>query len=274
MADRVHPRDSPPSSTEFKPTTPLFSPDHLQSPMKPPAPAPEKPVPPPRETYVIQIPKDQVYRVPPPENAKRYAKLSGKKPRRSACCCCFCWFLGLLVALILLACIAAGVLYLVFRPEAPKYSVDSVSIKGFNLSSSDPLSPEFDVTVKADNPNDKIGIDYRTGSSVNVYYNDVRLCNGKLPVFYQPSNNVTVFVMALKGSGIELTSAARKALVNGVNKANLPFNLKLRAPVKIKVGSVKTWTITIKVNCDVTVDKLTANAKIVSKACDYGVDLW
>ncbi|OAY37586.1 NDR1/HIN1-like protein 13 [Manihot esculenta] len=273
MADRVHPRDSPPSSSEFKPA-PVSSPDNLQLPMKPPAPLPEKPVPPPPGTYVVQIPKDQIYRLPPPENAKRYKKLSGQKPRRSSCCCCFCWFLGLLVVLILLAGIAAGVFYLVFRPEAPKYSIDSISIKGFNLSSSAPFSPEFDVTVRADNPNDKIGIDYRTGSSVNVYYNDVRLCNGKLPAFYQPSNNVTVFVTALKGSGIELTSAVHKALVNGENKGKLPFNLKLRAPVRIKVGSVKTWTITVKVNCDVTVDKLTSKAKIVSKDCDYGVDLW
>ncbi|KAF2300083.1 hypothetical protein GH714_008102 [Hevea brasiliensis] len=241
--------------------------------MKPPAPLPEKPIPPPG-TYVIKIPKDQVYRVPPPENAKRYEKLSRKKPSRSACRCCFCWFLGLILTLIILAGIAAGVLYLVFRPKAPKYSIDSLSIKGFNLSSSAPLAPEFDVTVRADNPNKKIGIDYRSGSSVNIYYNDVRLCNGKLPVFYQPSNNVTVFLTSLKGSGIELTSAVHKALIDGENKGTLPFSLKLRAPVKIKVGSVKTWTITVKVKCDVTVDKLTANAKIVSKDCDYGVDLW
>lgn len=273
MADRVHPRDSPPSSTEFKPTPPS-SPENPESPLKPLAPLPEKPVPPPPGTYVIQIPKDQVYRVPPPENAKRYEKLSRRKPHRSACCCCLCWFIGILLTLILLLGIAAGVFYLVFRPEAPKYSIDSVSIKGFNLTSLAPLSPEFDVTVRADNRNDKIGIDYRTGSSVNVYYNDLRLCNGKLPVFYQGTNNVTVFVTALKGSGIELTSAVQKALLDGERKETVPFRLNLRAPVKIKVGSVKTWTITVKVNCDVTVNKLTANAKILSKNCDYGVELW
>jgi hypothetical protein len=48
------------------------------------------------------------------------------------------------------------------------------------------VSPEFDVTVRADNPNDKIGIYYRKDSSVEVYYSDVRLCNGVLPMFYQP----------------------------------------------------------------------------------------
>ncbi|KDP42899.1 hypothetical protein JCGZ_23841 [Jatropha curcas] len=271
MAERVHPRDSPPSSTELK-KTPSASPDR---PLKPAAPLLEKPVsPPPAGTYVIQIPKDQVYRVPPPENAKRYQQLSRRKHRRSTCCCCLCWFFGLLFTFILLAAIAAGVLYLVFRPEAPKYSIESVSIKGFNLTSSAPLSPEFDVAVRAHNPNNKIGIYYRTGSSVNVYYNDVRLCNGKLPVFYQGTNNVTVFVASLKGSGIELTSAVHKALISGETKGAVPFKLNLRAPVRIKVGSLKTWTITVKVDCDVTVDKLTSKSKLVSKHCDYGVELW
>ncbi|XP_048234554.1 NDR1/HIN1-like protein 13 [Ricinus communis] len=276
MADRVHPRDdSPQSSAEFKPS-PHSSPDHQHSPVKPAAPLLEKPIPPPPAagTYVIQIPKDQVYRVPPPENAKRYQQLSRRKPRRSTCRCCLCWSLGLLVTLILLAGIAAGVLYLVFRPEAPKYSIDKVSIKGFNLTSSEPLSPEFDVTVRAENPNDKLGFYYRTGSSIDVHYQDNRLCNGQLPVFYQGTNNVTVFKTVLKSDGVELTSAVHKALVEGEKKKAVPFKLNLRAPVKIKVGSVKTWTITVKVDCDVAVDELTTSAKIVSKDCDYGVELW
>ncbi|XP_065868398.1 NDR1/HIN1-like protein 13 [Euphorbia lathyris] len=272
MADRVHPHNSPPSPTESKPILPE-SPESSHSPTTI-SPPPEKPAPPPG-TYVIQIPKDQVYRVPPPENAKKYEKLSHRKPRRSSCCCCLCWFLGILVTLILLAGIAAGVLYLVFKPEAPKYSIDSISIKDFNLTSSGPYSPEFDVTVRADNGNDKIGIDYRSGSSVDVFYKDVRLSYGKLPVFYQGTNNVTVFKTVLKESGIELTSSVHKALlVDSQIKKTVPFGVKLRAPVKLKVGSVKTWTITVKVNCDVTKDSLTAKGKMVSKDCDYSVELW
>ncbi|TYH80920.1 hypothetical protein ES332_D03G165500v1 [Gossypium tomentosum] len=220
MAERIYPGDSPPSSGEH-------------SNPKPAPPSSDKPIPQPG-TYVVQIPKDQVYRVPPPENARRYAHLS--KP--------------------------------------PNYSVESVAIKGFNLTSPSPLSPEFDVTVRADNGNDKIGIYYEKGSSVNVYYQDVNLSNGALPVFYQPTNNVTLFKTALKGSGIELTAASLRSISNDQNKGTVPFTLKLRAPVKIKAGSVKTWKITVKVTCKITVDKLTAASKIVSKDCDYGVDLW
>ena len=178
------------------------------------------------------------------------------------------------LVLLLAAVIAAAVVFFVFKPESPNYSVESVAIKGFNLTLSSPLSPEFDVTVRAHNPNDKIGIYYEKSSSIEVYYEDVNLCNGALPAFYQPTNNITVFKTALKGSSIKLTNSALWTLSDEQNKGTVPFTLKLRAPVKIKVGSIKTWKITVKVTCKITVDKLTAASKIVSKDCDYGVDLW
>ncbi|KAJ6717171.1 LATE EMBRYOGENESIS ABUNDANT (LEA) HYDROXYPROLINE-RICH GLYCOPROTEIN FAMILY [Salix koriyanagi] len=208
------------------------------------------------------------------ENAQRFERLSRGKPSRSRCCCCLCWFLSFLAAFLFLLGLAAAILYLVFRPESPDYSIERVSISGFNLTSSGPISPAFNVTVRANNPNNKIGIYYEKGSSVNVYSDGVKMATGSLPVFYQDKNNVTVVVTSLKGTGIELTSGVRTALATGVSKGTVPFNLALRAPVKLKLGSVKTWKITVKVDCELTVDKLTASARIGSKSCDYGVDLW
>ncbi|CAK9165721.1 unnamed protein product [Ilex paraguariensis] len=271
MADRVHPKDSPPVTGEPGAT---LSEASAVAPSKPVQPPPEKPVPPPPGAYVIQVPKDQVYRYPPPENARRYQSLTRKKSQRSCCCRCLCWIFGLILLFVILIAIAAGVLYLVFRPEAPKYTVEDIAIKGMNLTSSSPLSPEFDVTVRAQNPNNKIGIYYLTGSSVKVLYTDVNLCNGALPAFYQPSNNITLFQTVLKGPSIVLASSVKSGLVNDQRQGSVPFRLNIKAPVKIKVGSVKTWKITVKVKCDVTVDSLTAESKIVSKDCDYSVKLW
>ncbi|KAH9774337.1 NDR1/HIN1-like protein 13 [Citrus sinensis] len=109
---------------------------------------------------------------------------SRRRKSHSTICCCFRFCCYSLLLLVLLLAIAAGIFYLVFRPEAPNYSVD-----------------------------DKIGIYYERGSSVAVYYKDVSLCDGVWPQFYQPSNNVTVCKTALKGSTIELTSPMRKDLV-------------------------------------------------------------
>ncbi|CAJ1971181.1 unnamed protein product [Sphenostylis stenocarpa] len=272
MADRVHPRDSPPVSAELPSASPQES-SLVPQPLRPPP--SEKPVPPPG-TYVIKIPKDQVYRVPPAENARRYDQYTQRRHRRSRCCCCCCWLIGIIFIFVVLLGIAAGIFYLVFRPEAPKYSIENIAVRGINLTSSSAaaISPEFNVTVKADNPNDKIGIYYLKDSSAEVFYNDARLCNGVLPAFYQPSNNVTAFGTVLKGNEIELRSEDRRSLVEAQTKLKVPLTVRIRVPVKIKVGSVKTWKITVKVDCDVTVNELTAQSKIVSKSCDYKVDPW
>lgn len=284
MADRVHPRDSPP------PQPPVSANDETSSESSEPMltlatrpnPCPDKPVPPPG-TYVIHIPKDQVYRVPPPENANRYQALTRKsKARRRPCCRCLCWSLGILAFLLALLAVSAAIFYLVVKPRSPNYSVDAISVSGLNLTAANAaastaslkVSPEFDVTVRADNPNDKIGIYYEPKSSVEIYYDDVLLCNGSVPSFYQPSNNVTVFETALKGSDVVLTSTVKNSLLQAQSQGKVPLLLTVRAPVKIKVGSVKSWTITVKVDCDITVDSLTANAKIFSKDCHYGVKIW
>lgn len=268
MADRVHPRDSPPQSPP-----PPRSPEH-GSPTKPLPPPEDKPVPHPvRGTYVIQIPKDQIYRFPPQGDDRRYKRRSSyrKTGRLQRCCCCS---LAAVAVLVLLLAAAAGVFYLVVRPRSPDYAVSGISIGGLNLTSTGAVSPAMDVTVRANNPNGKIGIYYLGGSSAEVYYTGVKLCGGALPAFYQPPDNATVFEAALKGEAMVLASQVRQALASDQSQGSVPLTVKVTAPVKLKVGAVRTWKITVKVTCDVTVDKLTATAKIGSTDCDYGVDIF
>ncbi|CAI8597724.1 unnamed protein product [Vicia faba] len=271
MADRVHPNASPLSNGSPTPSsekTPASVPPAPKA-----APSATK-APPPAGTYVIQVQKDQVYRYPPPENARRFDNYTRRKSSRCRCCRCFCWFIGVILTLAVLLAIGAGVFYLVIRPEAPKYSINRVSVQGMNLTTRSPISPEFDVSVNADNGNRKIGIYYNKDSTVELFYRGVKLCNGALPAFYQPSNNVTVFETVLKGNNVEVAGSDRNALLNAVKKQSVPLTLKLRVPVKFKAGSVKTWAFHVKVQCVVTVDRLTAKAKIVSRDCSYGLDLW
>lgn len=58
---------------------------------------------------------------------------------------------------------------------------------------------EFDLTLFENNRNHKIGIYYeKDHNSLEIFYRDVRLSKGVLPMFYQPSNNITMFPMVLK----------------------------------------------------------------------------
>jgi hypothetical protein len=64
--------------------------------------------------------------------------------------------------------------------------------------------------------------------------------------------------------------------VNAVAKSSVPLTLKVRALLKIKLGSVTSlMMIRVELDCVVTVDQLTAQAKIVHKdVCDVRSHLW
>ncbi|KAK4257320.1 hypothetical protein QN277_006923 [Acacia crassicarpa] len=256
MADQVHSRNS-----YVVPRNPIH-------------PAPENPVPPsPEQTYIIQIPRDEAIRFSPSENGRRMEQYVRRENRwRPSCCRLLCWQICLLIFGIALG---GAVLNLILVLEGPRYTIERISIHGMNLTSreSQAISPEFDIALRAKNLYTIFGIHYQKDSSVKVYYNELRLVDGALPAFYQPSNNVTVFQTSLKGFMVVLTSTDAKALGDAQNKRIVPLTLMLEAPVKLKAGSVETWKMTVMGNCLITVDSLTAKANVVSNNCDIFINL-
>ncbi|VVB16909.1 unnamed protein product [Arabis nemorensis] len=228
---------------------------------------------PPPGTYVIELPKNQIFRVPPPENAHRYEYLSRRKPNQTSCRRCFCYSLTAVLILLVLAAAAVGILFLVYRPQKPQFSVSGFSVAGINLTSSSPITPVIEAKVRSQNGNGNIGLIYVEGIAAEVFYNGTKLGNGVFAALKQPAKNVTVMTTALKGSRIQLTSSLRKELTESQKKGKVPFNLRIEAPVKFKVGAVTTWTMTVKVDCKITVDKLTASATVITEICDTGLSL-
>nr|CAD1817395.1 unnamed protein product [Ananas comosus var. bracteatus] len=152
MADRVHPDDhlnsspekpKPEREPEMETETETDRAEYLPS-------FAEKPKPPPG-TYLIQIPKDQVFRVPPPENASKLAAYtrrssSSRRRRRRRCCCLL---LAAAAALALALAAAAAALYFALRPKLPSFSLASLAINGLAPSSSSPISPDLAAAIRA-----------------------------------------------------------------------------------------------------------------------------
>ncbi|XBI64775.1 hypothetical protein VPH35_044808 [Triticum aestivum] len=240
-----------------KPVPPL--PQHQQ---KPPAPQPG--------TYVVQVPKDKVFRVPPPENTRLFQHYT----RRADCSCLrACLYLSLAVLLAA----AVGVVYLAFKPRQPAYSVVSLAVSGLagvsNASAPGPLSPGFAATVRADNSaNGKVGVHYDgAGSRVAMSYEGVSLADGAWPAFYQAPCNITVFVAKAKGSGIRFSERERGQMAAAERLRSVPFDVDITVPVRLQLGGVRTWAVPVMVRFAMTVDRLAASAKVVSRPCDVNV---
>ena len=297
---RVHPAAAAASSSDFSgemnqsaaSSDPSSSPPysfHFEKPLPPTAAAPPPaaarryqqllPAPQPG-TYVVQMPKDKVFRVPPPENARLFQHYTRRARRRARCSCArVCsWLLLALVLLAAALAASAAVVYLVFKPRQPDYTLLSLAVSGLggilgNASSTAApapvaFSPEFDATVRADNPNGKIGVHYEGGGShVAVSYGGVRLADGAWPAFYQGPRNVTVLVATAKGLGIRFSERLLGDIAAAGRLRSVPFDVDVKVPVRLQVGGVRTWAVPVRVRCAVVVDRLAADAKVVSKSC-------
>ncbi|XP_061959723.1 NDR1/HIN1-like protein 6 [Populus nigra] len=184
------------------------------------------------------------------------------KKRRSCCCRFLCWTLSLLLLLILVIGAVAGILYLVFQPKLPKFSIDTLQITRFNLTTNSSLSATFNVTITARNPNKKVGVYYEGGSHISVWYTGTNLCQGSLPKFYQGHRNTTVLNVLLSGQTDDgntlLTSLQQQKQQTGI----IPLNLKVDQPVRIKLGKLKLMKVKFRVRCRLDIDSLAANNAI------------
>ncbi|KAL1204268.1 NDR1/HIN1-like protein 13 [Cardamine amara subsp. amara] len=228
---------------------------------------------PPPGTYVIEIPKEVIFREPPPENAQRYECLSRQKPNRSGCRRCCCYSLAVVLLLFVLVTLVAGIIYLVYQPQKPRFSVTGVSVAGINLTSSSPVTPVIKIKVRSQNHNGKVGFIYGKGNEAELFYDGIKLGNGEFTAFEQPVKNVTVMRTVLKRSSIQLTSSSREELEELQKKGKVPFVFGMEAPFKFKIGIITTWKMTVTVYCKVTLDKLTASATVVTENCDTGLSL-
>uniref|UniRef100_A0A0A0L0D0 Late embryogenesis abundant protein LEA-2 subgroup domain-containing protein n=1 Tax=Cucumis sativus TaxID=3659 RepID=A0A0A0L0D0_CUCSA len=247
MADRVHPTLNPDSASN----NPLKSP--------------------PSATYVIQIPKDQVYRIPPPENAARFNLYTRHHHRPSPCRRFLCFIL----LLLLLSAITSALVFLILQPDLPRFSILAVSISRIKPNTTS-FSPQFNVTIRAENHNKNIGIYYEKNSTVSMNLSDVMLCEGALPLLYQPPRNVTVMRVKVKGSGIRLSSSTGKAFEDWEKEGKtLRMKVDVRGPMKMKLYWMEMrWRIRAKVTCKILVKKEMGKTKVMEEKCDHSMKLW
>ncbi|KAJ3681020.1 hypothetical protein LUZ60_015509 [Juncus effusus] len=267
MAERVHPLDPPSFTFTPLPRQTSETPSDDTSPFLSRSPTPTIH---PSDTYVIQIPKEQILREPPPENAHR-AKVFARRPRRRQLIRrCFCCSIASLLCLILAVGAFIGILFLVLHPKAPSYGLTSVSFAGMDpvlTSAYASLSPRIDTVIETNNTNKKISIIYQEGGTVSLSFQDTELCSGEWPSFRSKPKTSAEFKVELSGSGILLTSTTRDALVNDHSKKEVPLVMEAKVPVKIKLGAFTSWKITVKVKCDITVGGITGDPNILKKDC-------
>ncbi|POO02840.1 Late embryogenesis abundant (LEA) hydroxyproline-rich glycoprotein family [Trema orientale] len=245
-----------------------------------PPPPPSEPLSSPRlsrpETYVIQIPKDQIYRVPPPENAQIAERFrnpkSSKEKKNRYLPCLLCMGITLLVVGLILGLTVLALYYFSLSLEAPEFSIVNVVVRKLKYSSSHggkSSTYSYKVSLKAENKNSRTGIYYVSrGSSSSLSYGEKNIGIGKFPTLYQGENNSTNLGLVLYGSEGALPRQMAKSMKENKSHSPVWFGLKMNVPVKMYLLFVEIWRKEILVDCIVKVSTLGKGSQVISQACE------
>ncbi|KAJ8428447.1 hypothetical protein Cgig2_024108 [Carnegiea gigantea] len=202
----------------------------------------------PVQTYIVQIPKDQIYRVPPPEHAKiveRYRNPATNRGRSRCMCWCLSVFFTLAFIIMVISCVARFTL----SPKPPTFSVKHLVVKHPEKLG----PPGFQITVETDNPNSNNDIEYGTGTAT-LCHKDKEVAKGGFP----PLDNVGPGKV---GSMDVVLEGSRKAELPEKPKSPLTLDLEMSIPAKMK-----TWLFTKKkdmnIECEFEVNSLGDNVKL------------
>ncbi|KAF9681895.1 hypothetical protein SADUNF_Sadunf05G0050700 [Salix dunnii] len=219
------------------------------------------------ETYIIQIPKDQILSTPSLENAiiaERH-RLPQKKKRP----CCNRW-LCIIVALILLALVIGIIVWtfhILFTPKVPLFTVVNVIVK--NPPSTDKKThPGYQITLETENPNGRLSISYGNKGDATLLYKNHKIGTGKFPEVDQDAGSSESIELVLTGSNGPLPDDVETSIQDKKGKKHVSLSIKMDVPITMKgIGGFKLGSKEINVVCAFQVSSLGAGKDVVSQKC-------
>ncbi|KAL1308937.1 hypothetical protein HN51_051573 [Arachis hypogaea] len=213
-------------------------------------------------TYVIQVPRDQVYRVPPPENARiaeKYQKTTVKVDRKRRC-----WIYARIVMYIgivlCIGCLLIGFYIMLNKPKDPRFVIQQFSFQNGT-------NPTYNITLQVHNPNSKAGILYKEGQ-VSLSAKQQEIASGAFPTVFQEHCSSTTMTLKLKElKDNNLPKEVQESVTNVNKKVHVTFSLTMQYHAGITTWKLRDGKKKYHVLCQVTVDSLTEDTNVLSQDC-------
>ncbi|XP_008807076.2 uncharacterized protein At1g08160-like [Phoenix dactylifera] len=173
------------------------------------------------------------------------------------------------LALIILACLAILIFWLIVRPAQLEYSVDDASIHGFNLTANE-LNATFNLTLRAENPNQRVGV-YYDSVDIVVWYSDQMVAFSEVAPFYQGHRNVTTIEVDPVAKSVPLLAPVVDNLQHDRSAGAVELEVKVRARIRFKVGLAKTKHYKLTAYCSPAVVHFSSPARFERTYCDVHI---
>ncbi|KAI3892726.1 hypothetical protein MKX03_020777 [Papaver bracteatum] len=190
---------------------------------------------------IFPPPKSQLYR----ENRPTYRPLPRHHRRQRIILLCFSNLV--LIGILLLAAISGGVIYSIYQPKKPSFSLTALKITQFNITNSKSddtahLNSKLNLTILAKSEN-KYMIYYFNPMNVSVTpqnHPDVEIGSGSDFILGTHNRTSLRFVLTTANS---LKSYVKK-------KNAFPIKVRLNTKVKVKMGVFNTRKVGLLVTCE------------------------
>ncbi|GAB4844730.1 hypothetical protein Ancab_038120 [Ancistrocladus abbreviatus] len=162
--------------------------------------------------------------------------------------------LALIITFLVLAGIAALVVWLLYRPADPRFTVISAAIYNLNTTTPPFIATTMQFTVLTRNPNRRTSI-YYDRLSATVYYRSQAITPPlELPPLYQERHSTVAMSPVLGGGGMVPVSAeVMNGLAADEGYGVLGLRLVFMGRVRYKAGAIRTGHYRFYVRCDMVV---------------------
>ncbi|KAM1119808.1 hypothetical protein ACFX2B_043346 [Malus domestica] len=218
-------------------------------------------------TYIVQVPKDQNYHVPPLENAHIFERHQDPSRKRKRPLCCNLYCIGIIAFIVLLVVMLVRIFSIMFaNSENPIFSIERVVVH----SKSNGL-PDYSVTLRVQNPNSRLAIVYN-GGDTSLHFRQKTIANGKYPSLTQGVGKSEEVTIVIHGANVILPKEIKKSLgvsesSSNTKKVQVSLSLNMNIPARLSIGTLKSRSMKFHVTCDITVDKLSKRTKVLRQEC-------
>ncbi|GMG98416.1 hypothetical protein Nepgr_000256 [Nepenthes gracilis] len=157
-------------------------------------------------------------------------------------------FIAGMISVFVIFGVVLFIMWLVLRPRVPRFSVISLSVSQFNVSSSSQISGNWNVLFTVSNPNDKLHAYYDTIETY-VFYQSQLLAQNELAPFDQGTKSQTNLTAKLVAASAYVDGKALSGINEDRSHGSVTFNLRILALVRFKAGSWRARRRLLRVSC-------------------------
>ncbi|XP_057439719.1 NDR1/HIN1-like protein 12 [Lotus japonicus] len=169
----------------------------------------------------------------------------GSSPKRAACTFITVFLLAVGITLL--------VLWLVYRPHKPRFTVVGAAVYALNTTSPPLLSAALQFNVLIRNPNKRVSIYYDRFSAFVSYRNQPITQQVLLPPLFLEKHSQVSLSPVIGGTPMPVTVEVANGLAMDESYGVVGLKLVFLGRVKWKAGGLRTWHHGLYVKCDLLV---------------------